>query len=161
MAKHATTAEDETRRSLRRPTRSMRKMVMPELTSWKTPVIIDAVFGATDDPDMEKSFAVYCMMAPAPDNLCTVASPKDRTTAFTKACLKPYRDIVILLSSKLSDNILFNWIVRTFYPRVASSSRPEVHRLRSAFSQTRRTSLSRRSRLPAAICVTITYVIQD
>lgn len=87
MAKHATTTDDETSRSLRRPTRSMRKMVMPEPISWKIPVIIDAVFGATDDPDMEKSFAVYCMMAPAPDNLCTVANTKDKITAFTKARL--------------------------------------------------------------------------
>lgn len=91
MAKHATTTDDERRRSLRRPTRSMRKMVMPEPMSWKIPVIIDAVFGATDEPDMLKSFDVYCIMAPAPDSLCVVANPNDRTTAFTKARLKQYK----------------------------------------------------------------------
>jgi len=71
-------------------------MVMPEPISWKIPVIIDAVLGATDDPDMEKSFAVYCMMAPAPDNLCTVANANDRTTAFMKACLKRYFNVIMI-----------------------------------------------------------------
>lgn len=62
---------------------------MPEPMSWKIPVIIEAVFGATDDPDKQKSFDVYCMMAPAPDILCTVANPNDRITALAKARFLP------------------------------------------------------------------------
>lgn len=44
--------------------------------------MIDAVIGSTDEPDILKSFAVNCIMAPAPDSLCTVAKPNDRPMAF-------------------------------------------------------------------------------
>jgi len=89
-------------------------MVMPEPMSWKTPVIIDAVFGATDDPDMQKSFAVYCMMAPAPDILCTVANSNDRTTAFTKALLEQHYDYNIAMTVR-KERILTESTVLPFW----------------------------------------------
>lgn len=87
MVKHATTTDDEIMRSFLRPTLSIRAIVIPEPISWNIPVIIDAVMGWIDEPDTLKSFAVYWMIAPAPDIRCMVAKINDKTIAFFTICL--------------------------------------------------------------------------
>lgn len=87
MNKHAVTTVDEIKRSFLRPILSTKTRAATEPNSWNTPVIIDAVMGCTDDPEILKSFAVNCMIAPAPDIRCMVAKASDKTIPFVKICL--------------------------------------------------------------------------
>lgn len=87
MNKHAVTTVDEIKRSFLRPILSIKMRAPTDPNSWKTPVIIDAVIGCTDDPDILKSFAVNCMMAPAPDIRWMMAKASDKMIPFVKICL--------------------------------------------------------------------------
>lgn len=66
----------------------MKTMAAADPASWKIPTIIDAVIGCTDNPDIWNSFAVYCMIAPAPDIRWMVAKAPDKKTAFLNAHLQ-------------------------------------------------------------------------